>query len=377
MTSRAAAALQCALIAAVIGGSEYLFFHAPDLQAHADRPLVGAPESPAGAVQSPPPVLSEPHLRNIRQLTFGGENAEAYWSFDGKQLCLQSTRGDLKADQIFVMDADGMNTRMVSSGKGRTTCAYFFKDGKRMLYASTHLGGDAPPPVPDPSQGYVWPIYPSYDIFTCRTDGRDLERLTTRDGYDAEGTVSPDGKKIVFTSMRNGDLDIYTMDIDGRKVTQVTNELGYDGGAFYSPDSKLICYRANHPVTTEDQKTYKDLLAQNLVKPNKMEIWVMNADGTAKRQVTRNGFANFCPFFTPDGKRLIFASNMDDPRGRPPNFDLYLINLDGTGLERVTREKSFDGFPMFSPDGKRLVWASNRNAAKQGETNVFVADWMP
>jgi TolB protein len=360
-----------------LGASEYYFFHAPDvwLKRADAAPKTATQTAPVRAAAIAAVAEGEKHLANIRQLTDGGENAEAYWSFDGKQIIFQSTRDGLKADQIFTMNADGSSPRMVSTGKGRTTCAYFFKDGKRIIYASTHLAGDAPPPAPDFSQGYVWGVYPSYDLFTARPDGSDLKRLTDTEGYDAEATVSPDGKSIVFTSTRDGDLDLYTMDVDGRNVRRLTTELGYDGGAFFSPDSKMICYRANHPQADAEKKEYQDLLSRNLVRPSKMELWVMNADGTGKRQVTKNGAANFCPFFAPDGKRLIFASNQEDPRGR--NFDLFLINLDGTGQRKVTTDPTFDGFPMFSPDGKKLIWASNRNAKQRGETNVFIADWVP
>jgi TolB protein len=382
MEKRTQQIVQIAGLVAAVGALEYGCFHAPDLTA---RPVQAASKPAATAATAASTALvtqaagpleraGEKHLRGIKQLTFGGENAEAYWSFDGKQITLQSTREGLKADQIFVMNADGSSSRMVSTGKGRTTCSYFLKDGEHVLYASTHLGGDEPPPPPDYSQGYVWAVYPSYDIFTVRTDGKELRRLTETPGYDAEATVSPDGKKIVFTSMRDGDLDLYVMDVDGKNVKRVTSELGYDGGAFFSPDGKMICYRAQHPVSPEDRKTYTDLLAKSLVKPSKMELWVMNADGSGKRQITSNGAANFCPFFTPDGKRLIFSSNMDDPKGR--NFDLYLVDRDGKNLEKVTTDENFDGFPMFSPDGKKLVWASNRNAAKRGDTNIFVADWV-
>jgi Tol biopolymer transport system component len=371
--------LQIAALVGVILGMEYYFFRAPSVHAKPAPPstLAQAPKPIPGAITQALEALEkegESRLDRIRQLTSGGENAEAYWSPDGKQLVFQSTRPPLKADQIFIMNADGSDQRMVSTGKGRTTCAYFFKDGKRILYASTHLAGDEPPPPPDFSLGYVWGVFPSYDLFTVNTDGTDLKRLTDTPGYDAEATVSPDGRKIVFTSTRDGDLDLYTMDVDGRNLRRVTKEVGYDGGAFFSPDSKLICYRAHHPQTDPERQEYRDLLSRHMVRPSKMELWVMNADGSNKRQVTRNGAANFCPYFTPDGKRLIFASNLENPRGR--NFDLYLINLDGTGLAKVTTDPTFDGFPMFSPDGKKLVWASNRNAKARGETNLFVADWV-
>jgi TolB protein len=379
MTKPVEQGLQIAALLAAIGGLEYYFFRAPAQAAHR---AFRAPQRVAANTVRPVALAvqglersGEGHLRNVKQLTFGGENAEAYWSFDGSQLTLQSTRDGLKADQIFVMNADGSNPHMISTGKGRCTCSYFFKDGSRILFSSTHLGGDEPPPPPDRSQGYTWAVYPSYDIFTVKPDGSDLQRLTTRDGYDAEGTISPDGKRIVFTSMRDGDLELYSMDLNGRHMKRLTHELGYDGGAFYSPDGSMICYRAGHPETEKEKDEYRKLLAQNLVKPTKMELWVMNADGSNKRQVTHNGAANFCPFFTPDGKQLIFSSNQDDPQGR--NFDLYLINLDGTGQEKVTTDPDFDGFPMFSPDGKKLVWASNRNGKVRGETNVFVADWTP
>jgi Tol biopolymer transport system component len=317
---------------------------------------------------------TEKHLRNLKQLTFGGENAEAYFSADGKQLIFQSTRDGRGCDQIYTMNVDGSNVKMISNGDGRTTCSYFFPNAKRILYSSTHLGDKQCPPRPDFSKGYVWAVYPSFDIFTANPDGSDLKQLTTSPGYDAETTITLDGKKLVFTSMRDGDLDIYSMDADGKNVRRLTNELGYDGGPFWSYDGKQIVYRAHHPKTDQQKTDYIDLLKQNLIRPTTLEIWVMNADGSNKRQVTSNGKANFGPYFFPDGRRIIFASNMDDPRGR--NFDLYKINADGTGLERITFNETFDGFPMLSPDGKKLVFASNRNAKAQGETNVFIADWV-
>jgi len=316
----------------------------------------------------------EKHFKNLKQLTFGGENAEAYFSSDGKQLIFQSTREGHACDQIYTMNIDGSNAKLVSTGDGRTTCSYFFPGQKRILYSSTHLGDKQCPPKPDYSRGYVWAIYPTYDIFTANADGSDLKQLTNTPGYDAETTITLDGKKLVFTSTRDGDLDIYTMDADGKNVRRLTNELGYDGGPFWSYDGKQIVYRAYHPETEQQKTDYISLLKQNLIRPTTLEIWVMNADGSNKHQVTRNAKANFGPYFFPDGKRIIFASNMDDPKGR--NFDLYKINVDGTGLERITYNDTFDGFPMFSPDGKKIVFASNRNAKMQGETNVFIADWV-
>lgn len=322
-------------------------------------------------------AAGEKHLQNIRQLTFGGENAEAYFSFDGRQLIFQSKRDGRGCDQIYAMNAaDGSNVRMISNGEGRTTCSYFFKDGKKVLYASTFGGKKECPPNPDYSKGYVWAIYPDYDIYTAKPDGTNIKPLTTTKGYDAEATVSPDGKKIVFTSMRDGDLDLYSMDASGKNVRRLTTELGYDGGAFFSPDGKQIVYRSYHPKTEAEIARYKQRLGENLIEPTVFEVWIMNADGTNKRQITKLGAASFAPFFTPDGKRIIFCTNYFASDARKRNFDLALINVDGSGLERVTYSEVFDGFPMFSPDGKKLVFASNRNAAKQGDTNVFIADWV-
>jgi Tol biopolymer transport system component len=319
-------------------------------------------------------VAGEKHLRNVRQLTFGGENAEAYFSPDGAQLIFQSKRDGRECDQIYTMRTDGSGVKMVSTGMGRTTCSYFLPLQKRILFSSTHLGSKQCPPRPDFSNGYVWPIYSSFDIFTARADGSDVKQLTKTPGYDAEATVSADGQRIVFTSMRDNDLDIYTMDASGRNVRRLTTELGYDGGPFFSDDGREIVYRAFHPQTPEQVARYKQKLAENLIEPTIFELWVMKADGSNKRQVTRLGAASFAPYFFPGGRRIIFASNMGDPKGR--NFDLYAVNVDGTGLERITFNETFDGFPMFSPDGKRLVFASNRNAKARGETNVFIADWV-
>jgi TolB protein len=317
----------------------------------------------------------EKHLRNLRQLTFGGENAEAYFSADGSQLIFQSNHGGLKCDQIFIMNTDGSNKHMVSTGGGRTTCSYFFPDGKHILYSSTHAASPECPPPPDWSKGYRWAVYPTYDIFIADPDGRNPRALTHHQGYNAESTISTDGRRIVFTSTRNGDLDIYVMNGDGTHVRQLTHELGYDGGPFWSRDGRWIVYRAYHPKTKEEIAEYKDLLKQNLIRPTSLELWVMRADGSHKRQVTHNGAANFAPYFFPDGKRIIFSSNLADPHGMG-NFELYAVNVDGSNLERITYSPAFDGFPMFSPDGKKLAFSSNRNATRPHETNVFIAGWV-
>lgn len=319
------------------------------------------------------PEAGERYLANIRQVTFGGQNAEAYFSADGKQLILQRTEGDSGCDQEYVVNVDGTGLRRVSNGRGRTTCGYFYAGDQRILYASTHHVGDACPPPPDMSRGYVWALY-DFDIYTSRPDGSDLQRLTNTPGYDAEATLSPDGKRLVFTSTRDGDLELYTMNVDGTDIRRVTSRIGYDGGAFFSPDGKMLVWRSWYPDTPAAVADYQALLRQNLVRPSRMEIWVANADGSGARQVTSLGGANFAPYFHPDGKRIVFASNHTNPRGR--NFDLYLINLDGTGLTAVTTHGDFDSFPMFSPDGKKLVFASNRHGKKAGETNIFVADWV-
>ncbi len=330
------------------------------------------PPAPDGLIRH----ADERHLASVRQLTFGGENAEAYFSRDDRRLIFQSTRGEHKCDQMFTMGVDGSDVRLVSTGKGRTTCGYFVPDGSRILYSSTHLASPDCPPKPDMSRGYVWALYDSFDIFTARPDGNDLRRLTETIGYDAEATIAADGSRIVFTSVRDGDIDLYSMSLDGSDVRRLTREKGYDGGAFFSPDGKRIVYRAHHPTDEAAVRDYESLLALGLVRPTKLEIFVMDADGGNNRQVTSLGAASFAPFWHPDGKRIIFASNAHDPKGR--NFDLYLAQADGTvgPPERVTFDATFDGFPMFSHDGEKLVFASNRNGKVQGETNIFIADWV-
>jgi Tol biopolymer transport system component len=334
--------------------------------------LLAAPSVPAPAV----PISAQPdedHLTNIRQLTFSGENAEAYFAFDGSKLVFQSTSRDGGCDQIYTMGLDGSDVQLVSTSEGRTTCSYFYPAGDKILYSSTHHFAGSCPAVPDFSKGYVWPVYPSMDIFVGDSDGSNLRQLTHEFGYDAEATISPVGDRIVFTSMRDGDLDIYSMALDGSDVQRLTSGVGYDGGPFYSPDGSKIVYRASRP-TGDALADYRSLLAEGLIRPSALEIYIMDADGSNNRQVTDNGAANFGPFWHPSGEKILFASNMDDEMGR--EFDIYMINVDGTGLEQVTDSEGFDGFPVFSPDGKYLVFGSNRDQAIEGETNVFIAEWI-
>jgi TolB protein len=317
----------------------------------------------------------ESHLLNMRQLTAGGENAEAYWAFDGTQLIYQAKKPGSECDQIFVLDPRTAETHMVSTGEGRTTCSYFYPGGDQILYSSTHHHDASCPADPDFSLGYVWPVYDSYDVWVSGLDGSNLRQLTNEDGYDAEATFSPQGDRIVFTSVRDGDLDLYSMAPDGSDVVRLTDRLGYDGGAFYSPDGSQIIWRAHYPEEgSAEAEDYLSLLDQGLLRPGELEVWVMDADGSNQRQVTHVGGANFAPYWHPDGNRILFASNHMDPSGR--DFDIFMINLDGTGLERITNAEGFDGFPVFSPDGRYLVFGSNRNNGGTSDTNVFIAEWV-
>ena len=330
------------------------------------------------------PVQLQPsrdlHMSNLTQLTFDGDNGEAYFSFDGKQLIYQSSRGGYDCDKIWTMNIDGSGKRMVSPDHGAHTCAFFFPGAQQLVFASTsHLEGACPPrpELPDHIR-YAWPLYP-YDIVRVNPDGSGLQALTDNPNYDAEPIVSADGKHIVFGSQREGDFDIYRMNADGSDVMRLTDTLGYDGGPWFSPDGTKIAWRAWHPQTDEEKAQWRDNMTKDYIVSTPLDIWVMDADGGNKKRLTDNGATNWAPSWHPDGKRIVFSSNMDDWREDIQqfghNFELYLINADGTGLERITYNTVFDSFPMFSPDGSKIVFGANRNPAKPRATDVFIADW--
>ncbi|MBI3818664.1 MAG: PD40 domain-containing protein [Planctomycetes bacterium] len=338
------------------------------IQGDASRP---APTSSKPASLSAPG--EEKHLQRIKQLTFGGQNAEAYFSIDDKKIIFQSTRPPFSCDQIFTMNVDGSDVRLVSTGKGKTTCSYYFPSGENILFASTHAADPECPPKPDYSKGYVWRVEPTFDIYVAKADGGELRPIVVNPGYDAEATISRDGTKIIFTSDRDGDLELYVMNADGSGVKRLTNTPGYDGGAFFSFDGTKIIYRGAHSDTPKEMEENRELLKQHLVRPTKLELYIMDADGGNRKQITQLNCATFAPFLHPDGKRVIFSSNNLDPKGR--EFNLWMIKIDGTGLEQITTMPEFDGFPMWSSDGKKLVFASNRNGTVPHETNIFIADW--
>jgi len=278
-------------------------------------------------------------LANTRQLIFEGKRSgEGYFSPDGKALIFQSEREPGNPFyQIYLLDLESGDSHRVSPGIGKTTCSFFRPGSDEVLFASTHLDPEA------------------------------------KARQKAELEFRAAGKQRRYSWDYDTHMDIFTAKRDGSQIRRLTTTPGYDGGAFFSPDGRHIVYRAWHPTDTA-LTSYRELLRQRLVRPNRMEIWVMNADGSDQHQITNLGGANFAPYYTPDGRRIIFSSNYKNPKSR--DFELYLVNADGSGLEQVTHHTEFDGFPMFSPDGSKLIWASGRSS-REGELNLFLADWRP
>jgi TolB protein len=337
----------------------------------------GARNPPSGSGASP---FIDRHMRNVTQLTFDGDNGEAYFSWDGTKLIWQSSRNGRACDRIWMMNIDGTDKHLVSPDHGAHTCSFFFPDGRIIFASTSHLPGDCPqkPETPKGAR-YVWPLYP-YDIFSANTDGSGMTKLTDNPQYDAEPVVSSDGKQVVFGSQRGGNFDVYVMNADGSNVRRLTDRMGYNGGPWFSPDNTKIVWRAWYPETDAEKAQWKDCMEKDYILAFPLDLWVMDADGSNKKMILHNGATNFAPSWHPDGKRIIFSSNMDDWREDinqfGHNFELYLITIDGTGLERLTINTTFDSFPMFTPDGKKLVWASNRTPAKPHQTDIFIADWV-
>jgi Tol biopolymer transport system component len=346
---------------------------APEGEAHP----TAEPSEDAWAPQAGRPADSlldprETHLAELRQLTFDGENAEAYFSPDGRSLIFQRTPPAGGCDQQYLLDLDTGEQRMLSSGRGRTTCGYFaYPHGERMIYATTERADPACPQEPDHSRGYVWGLH-DFDLVWQSGPGAPPEPFVSLPGsYDAEATVCMQDGRVVFTSTRDGDLDLYVVDADGSNLRRLTDTPGYDGGAFFTPDCRAIVFRASRPEG-EALDEYRALLAEGLVRPGALDLYWMDLEQGRSHRLTDNGRANFAPYPAPDGRSVLFSSNLG---GAEREFDLYRVSAEGGEPERVTFTAGFDGFPMFSPDGRWLVFASNRPGGRQ--TNVFIARWLP
>ena len=324
----------------------------------------------------------EVHLKNIKRLTFGGQNAEAYFSPDGKYITFQSNRDSLPCDQIFIMDTTGKILRMVSTGEGRTTCS-FFLDNDHIMFASTHetMGPECPEnplvyQIMKKEKRYVWPLY-NYDLYIRDLRTNELKKLFGSPAYEAElEGPSPDGK-IVFTSAKDGDLELYILDPPYTgEPRRLTFTPGYDGGSFFSKSGRYIVYRADHIKDSTELKKYREYLQKGLLLAGHLEIYVYDLQTDSTWQVTHTPkeVTNFAPFMTPDEKRIIFVSNLDAPGTW--EFQLYIIDIDGKNLERVTYMGTFNSFPMFSPDGKKLLFVSNRGTKKPRNYDVYIADWQ-
>jgi Tol biopolymer transport system component len=319
--------------------------------------------------------LESRYLSNVRQVTDRFERAgEGYFSPDGQTIIYQAIPPGYPFYQIYTQSLQGNLIKLISTGRGRTTCSYFSPDGKRVLFASSHLD----PNLTETEEAerarqaelarrgerprYVWDFDPYMDIFEADLSGRILRRLTDTPGYDAEGAYSADGQWIAFCSMRDGDPDIYVMRSDGTDVRQLTNAPGYDGGPFISPDGKWIVFRS-------DRK-----------KADYLQIYVISFDGKYEKALTDNEGVNWGPYWHPREPYLIWSSADHSRPDVRPNYDLWLARYHVTNGEfvidpplRITDHPAADVLPVFSPDGRQLLWTSTRT--KDRSSQLFLADF--
>jgi Tol biopolymer transport system component len=314
----------------------------------------------------------EDHLTKVTQLTFTGENTQASFSPDNKNIIFQSTRNRLRCDAIFRMHSDGSDISQISSGKGIASSAVISPDNNSIIYSSTQKVDYQCPSKPEYSKAYSWLLYSSYDLFKDELTGGSDERIIKSSSYDGGAVYSPKGDKIIFSSGRTGDLELYIANSDGNNVKQLTNIDGYDGDAVFSRDGKYIVWRASRPKGN-DLHDYRYQLSQGIIKEGKFEIFMMKLAGGKPIQLTNNGATNFSPSFDPNSNNIIFSSNMSQKDGR--NYDIYTLNLKTRKLERITYYSGFDGYPVFSSDGKKLLFTSSRNFRYKAEKNIFIVNW--
>jgi Tol biopolymer transport system component len=335
----------------------------------AQHPGAGSSTAPALSAEEVTRLESQ-HLKAIRQVTYGLARAgEGYFSPDGRSIIFQAvphfpasiyhrSKPDEDGYQIFLAELnENAAAKLVSTGKGRCTCSFFHPNGKSILFASTHLSpsdeAERPKgPAYSRTARYRWEFPESMDIFAADLDGHGLVRLTDAPGYDAEGSYSPDGSQIVFTSFRDGDAEIYIMNADGTNARRITRAKGYDGGPFFSPDGKRIIYRSD--------RRNNDLL----------QIYINNPEGTAERALTSNEFVNWGPFWHPDCRHIVYATS----KHGHSNYEIYLMDVDTGREERITYHEGFDGLPVFNPDGKRLMWTSSGRTDDR-KSQLFIADF--
>jgi len=316
-------------------------------------------------------------IENVKQLSFQGDNGEAYFNSDDSKVIFQSKRNNNNCDKLYIVDINGNNLTEFVANDGAFTCAYFSLDDRYIFFSSTmHLGSECPEIYKDPNpRKYIWPLR-DYEIF--RYDNGAVKQLTNYSGYNAETTTHPFEEKVIFTSLRDGDINLFEMDYNGENVKQITSEYGYDGGAFYSPNGENIVWRAWYPTSDEEISMWKNNLAKKFIESVPLDIYVAKNDGSEKQRLTSNGATNWAPSWHPDGKHIVFSSNMDDWRedynAYGSNFELYMINIATKTLTRLTNNDTFDSFSVFSKNGKKIVFSSNRDAENPRNTNIFIAD---